>query len=99
VEVALKRTVMEGRFYYCTTDGGFNERCIPLDPMARQSAGLVLRTIDDGIVAPFLVAAPREDACVYCDFQEVCGPYEEIRFARKQEIPQLVQLKAMRGLA
>jgi hypothetical protein len=29
----------------------------------------------------------------------VCGPYEEIRFARKKEIPQLVQLKAMRGLA
>jgi len=99
VEVALKRTVMEGRFYYCTTEGGFDERCIPLDPIARQSAGLVLRTIDDGIAAPFLVAAPREDACVYCDFQEVCGPYEEIRFARKKEIPQLVQLKAMRGLA
>jgi ATP-dependent helicase/nuclease subunit B len=99
VEVALKRTVIEGRFYYCTTDGGFNERCIPLDPIARQSAGLVLRTIDDGIAAPFLVAAPREDACVYCDFQEVCGPYEEIRFARKKEIPQLVQLKAMRDLA
>jgi hypothetical protein len=58
----------------------------------------VLRTIDDGIAAPFLVAAPREDACVYCDFQEVCGPYEEIRFARKKEIPQLVQLKAVRNL-
>jgi RecB family exonuclease len=99
VEVALKRTVMEGRFYYCTTEGGFDERCIQLDPIARQSAGLVLRTIDDGIATPFLVAAPREDACVYCDFQEVCGPYEEIRFARKKEIPQLVQLKAMRGLA
>jgi ATP-dependent helicase/nuclease subunit B len=99
VEVALERTVMEGRFYYCTTDGGFNERCVPLDPIARQSAGLVLRTIDDAIATPFLVAAPREDACVYCDFQEVCGPYEEIRFARKKEIPQLVQLKAMRGLA
>ena len=99
VEAALKRTVAEGRFFYCTADGGFNERCVPLDPIARQSAEAVLRTIDDGIAAPFLVAAPREDACVYCDFQEVCGPYEEIRFARKKEIPQLVQLKAMRDLA
>ena len=45
------------------------------------------------------VAAPREDACVYCDFQDVCGPYEEIRFAKKKDVPQLVQLKAMRGLA
>ena len=99
VEAALKRTVAEGRFFYCTADGGFNERCVPLNPMTRQSAEAVLRTIDGGIAAPFLVAAPREDACVYCDFQEVCGPYEEIRFARKKEIPQLVQLKIMRDLA
>jgi RecB family exonuclease len=99
VETALKRTVSQGRFFYCTADGDFNERCVPLSPMTRQSAEVVLRTIDDGIGAPFLVAAPRKDACVYCDFQEVCGPYEEIRSARKQEIPQLVELKAMRDLA
>jgi ATP-dependent helicase/nuclease subunit B len=98
VEAALKRTVAEGRFFYCTADGGFTERCVPLDPIARQSAEDVLRTIDDGIATPFLVAAPREDACVYCDFQEVCGPYEEIRFSRKKEMPQLVQLKAIRDL-
>ena len=99
VEAGLKRTVSDGRFFYCTADGGFNERSVPLDSIARHSAETVLRTIDDGIAAPFLVAAPREDACVYCDFQEVCGPYEEIRFARKQEIAQIVQLKAMRDLA
>jgi RecB family exonuclease len=99
VEAGLKRTVAEGRFFYCTTDGGFTERCIPLDSITRQRAEFVLRTIDDGIAAPFLAAAPRADACVYCDFQEVCGPYEELRVARKKEIPPLVQLKAMRELA
>ena len=99
VEAALERIVTEGRFFYCTTDGGFNERCIPLDQVARQSAATVLRTIDEGIAAPFLVAAPREDACVYCDFQEVCGPYEEMRSARKEGIPEFVQLRAMRDLA
>jgi ATP-dependent helicase/nuclease subunit B len=99
VEAALKRTVAVGRFFFCTADGAFSERCIPLDPTARQSAELVLRTIDDGIAAPFLVAVPREDACVYCDFQEVCGPYEEIRSSRKKEIPQLDQLQAVRDLA
>jgi ATP-dependent helicase/nuclease subunit B len=98
VEAALKRTVAEGRFFYCTADGGFNERCVPLNAMTKQSAETVLRTIDGGIAAPFLVAAPREDACVYCDFKEVCGPYEEIRFARKKDIQQLMQLKIMRGL-
>lgn len=99
VETALKRTVSEGRFFYCTADGGFNERRVPLDPIARQSAEIVLRTIDGGISTPFLVAAPREDACVYCDFQEVCGPYEEIRLTRKKENAQLVQLRTMRNLA
>ena len=99
VEAALKRTVAEGRFFYCTADGGFGERSVPLDPIARQSAESVLRTIDDGIAAPFLAAAPREDACGCCDFQEVCGPYEELRFARKNKTLALVQLKAMRDLA
>lgn len=98
VEVAMKKTVKEGRFFYCTADGGFNERVIPLDPNARASAETVLRTIDDGISTPFLVPAPREDACAYCDFQEVCGPYEEIRLGRKQENTQLTHLRSMRGL-
>lgn len=99
VEAALKRAVSEGRLFYCTADGGFHEHCIPLDPNARESAEIVLRTIDGGIAAPFLAPAPREDACVYCDFQEVCGPYEEIRFARKKETAQLVQLSVMRNLS
>lgn len=99
VEVAMKKTVKEGRFFYCTADGGFNERVVPLDPNARASAETVLRTIDDGISTPFLVPAPREEACAYCDFQEVCGPYEEIRLARKQDQTQLTHLRSMRGLA
>ena len=99
VEAALKRTVVEGRFFYCTSEGGFTERCVPLNPMTRESAQAVLRIIDGGIAGPFLVAAPREDACVYCDYQEVCGPYEEIRSTRKKEIPQLVQLKMLRDFA
>ena len=99
VETALKRPVVEGRFFYCTAAGGFNERCIPLDPISREAADIVLGTIDNGIAAPFLVPAPREGACDYCDFQEVCGPYEEIRLGRKKENIPLVQLKAMRDLA
>jgi len=99
VETALGRPVLEGRFFYCTAAGGFNQHSIPLDGTARNSADAVLRTIDNGIAAPFLVPAPREDACDYCDFQEVCGPYEEIRLTRKKEISQLVQLKTMRELA
>jgi CRISPR/Cas system-associated exonuclease Cas4 (RecB family) len=99
IEQVLKLAVSEGRLFYCTADGGFNEHRIPLDHIARESAEIVLRTIDTGVARPFLVAAPREDACAYCDFQEVCGPYEEIRVAKKKENVTLVQLKAMRDLA
>jgi ATP-dependent helicase/nuclease subunit B len=98
VEAALQRPVVEGRLFYCTTAGGFSERSIPLDAVARRSAELVLHTVDDAIGAGFLVPAPREQACDYCDFQAVCGPYEQIRLGRKQEISPLVQLRTMRDL-
>jgi ATP-dependent helicase/nuclease subunit B len=98
VEAALERTVIEGRLFYCTTAGGFSERSIPLDPLARRSAEVVLRTVDNTIASCFLVPAPREQACDYCDFQAVCGPYEQIRLGRKQEISPLVQLRTMRDL-
>jgi hypothetical protein len=99
IEQVLKLAVSEGRLFYCTADGGFNEHRIPLDRIARESAEIVLRTIGAGIARPFLVPVPREDACVYCDFQEVCGPYEEVRAAKKNENMTLVQLKAVRDLA
>ena len=99
VEAALQRPVVEGRLFYCTTAGGFSERSIPLDAVARHSAEVVLRTVDEAIAARFLVPAPRDEACAYCDFQPVCGPYEQIRLGRKQEISPLVQLRTMRELA
>jgi ATP-dependent helicase/nuclease subunit B len=98
VEAAFERPVVEGRLFYCTTAGGFSERSIPLDAGARRSADIVLRTVDNAIAACFLVPAPREQACDFCDFQAVCGPYEQIRLGRKEEIPPLTQLKTMREL-
>ena len=94
----LKQTVSVGRLFYCTDECGFSEHRIPLERMARESLEMVLGTIDSGVETPFLVPAPRKDACLFCDYLEVCGPYEEIRIARKNEIPGLVQLKAVRDL-
>jgi ATP-dependent helicase/nuclease subunit B len=98
IETALRLPVTQGRFFYCTATGGFKETSVPVDQNARASAEIVLCTIDNSIAAPFLVPAPREKACDYCDFKEVCGPYEEIRIARKDS-RRLEELKAMRGLA
>jgi ATP-dependent helicase/DNAse subunit B len=99
IEQVLKQTVSEGRLFYCTAEGGFSEHRIPLERRARESLEIVLGAIDSGVETPFLAPAPREGACLYCDYQEVCGPYEEIRIARKNAIPGLVQLKAVRELA
>src|SRR6266481_1040095 len=99
VETALNRPVAESRLFFCTARGGFNEQVIQLNDTARNHGIAVLRAIERAIGSGFLVPAPREDACSCCDFQEVCGPYEEIRINQKSEHPELVQLKAVRKLA
>jgi ATP-dependent helicase/nuclease subunit B len=78
-------TVKEGRLYYCTAAGDFTKVDIPLDESARAAARLVAKTIGESISSGFLPAAPAKDACKYCDFRGVCGPYEEIRTKRKSK--------------
>jgi CRISPR/Cas system-associated exonuclease Cas4 (RecB family) len=97
VEVALGRRVVEGRLFYSTAAGRYSERAVELGPMARAYAETVLRTIDGHIATPFLVPAPKPGACSRCDFREVCGPYEELRVARKSE-DRLVPLSSLRAL-
>ncbi len=77
--------VKEGRLYYCTAAGDFTKVDIPLDESARAAARLVAKTIGEAISTGFLPAAPAKDACKYCDFRGVCGPYEEIRTKRKSK--------------
>ena len=43
-----------------------------------------------------LPAFPRERACDYCDYRIVCGPYEELRSAKKDSTP-LRRLEGLRG--
>lgn len=99
IESALNRSVSQTRLFYCTARGGFSEQILPLDQTARNAGITVLRTIDDAIANGFLVPAPRDEACAGCDFQEVCGPYEETRIQIKNGHPELVRLAALRKLA
>ena len=41
-------------------------------------------TLGDAIAQGFLPAAPAKDACEYCDYRPVCGPYEEQRVAKQK---------------
>jgi RecB family exonuclease len=74
VEAALARPVSHGRLFYCTSVGGFTPVPIPLNDRTRAAGLEVLEVIDRALAAPFLVAAPHEDACGRCDFRPVCGP-------------------------
>jgi CRISPR/Cas system-associated exonuclease Cas4 (RecB family) len=97
VEAALAARVAEARLFFCTAAAGFSERFVRIDDDARRAAQHVLSTIDAAIAGGALPPAPLEGACERCDFREVCGPYEEIRAARKE--PQLLRpLQTLRGL-
>ena len=86
-----------GRLYYCTAAGNFSDRFVTLDAKARTAAAAVAETIGRALEQPFLPAAPARDACRWCDYRVVCGPYEEMRTARKPREP-LAPPEALREL-
>ncbi|HZI89344.1 MAG TPA: PD-(D/E)XK nuclease family protein, partial [Candidatus Polarisedimenticolia bacterium] len=96
-EKMLDAKVESGRLYYCTADGDFTERVIPLDEEARELAGRALGIIGRALEEGFLPAAPAKDACRWCDYQVVCGAREEARTARKPK-DRLIDLTELRGL-
>jgi len=85
-----------GSLYYCTTTGAYTRVPVPLDEVARHAASLVADTVGRALTAGFLPAAPAPGACKFCDFQKVCGPYEERRVLRKPEAA-LASLHTLRG--
>jgi len=93
-EVALGATVAAGRLFYCTQRGGYTEIEVKFGEPTRHHAREALKTMDRAIEEGRLAAAPRRDACGVCDYQIVCGPYEERRTATKPPLPGLLQLRA-----
>ena len=93
-------TVEAGRLYYCTSAGGFAERDVPLDATARARGRDWSRTRSASALAKPLPArgARRAGACRWCDYRAVCGPYEELRIARKPQPPAGARCDALREL-
>jgi ATP-dependent helicase/nuclease subunit B len=85
VEKALGARVEEGRLFFCTSRGGFETKRVKMTEKARESGPHVLEVIDRAIVQAFLPPAPKQKACQWCDFRDVCGPNEEFRAARKDQ--------------
>src|SRR5262249_34504799 len=53
LETATGRPVVEGRLYYATTDGGFQDVPIPITPNARRAGIEVLEIVDRAIETGF----------------------------------------------
>ena len=94
-EQLLDAEVESGRLYYCTADGGYADAVVPLDDRARDAAVTVANTIGGALADGFLPAAPKKDACRWCDYRPICGPHEELRTSRKnrERLAPLVQLR------
>jgi ATP-dependent helicase/nuclease subunit B len=97
IERGLGKPVTEGRLFYATTTGGFVEHAIPITDYTRAQGLHVLSIIDRAVEHGFLVPAPAERACTWCDFRPVCGPREEDRIARKAA-DKLADLEALRSM-
>jgi hypothetical protein len=97
VEQGLGKKVVGGRLFYCTTAGGFAEHEIPINDYTRGQGLQALTIIDRAFELGFLVAAPAERACTWCDFRPVCGPREEERVKRKAA-DRLADLEALRAM-
>ena len=96
-ENLLKKPVQSGRLFYCTRRGEFQVIEVTLDEENRSKFQLVTDVIDKALAEGFLPAAPREKACGFCDYQRVCGPYEEQRVGRKDPT-RLADLNRLRAL-
>jgi CRISPR/Cas system-associated exonuclease Cas4 (RecB family) len=97
VEEGLKKKVVGGRLFYCTTAGGFVEHEIPINEYTRSQGLQALTIVDRAVEHGFLPAAPAERACTWCDFRPVCGPGEERRVAHKAK-DKLADLEALRSM-
>ena len=97
VEAALGRPVDASRLFFCTVKGGFATRSIGLGERERRCGVEVLEIVDRAIEKGELLPAPRAGACGWCDFREVCGPWEEKRVGWK-DTAKLADLEALRRM-
>jgi RecB family exonuclease len=83
-EALLGKPAVSTRLSYCTQRGGYKVDEITVTDEARTHLSKVIEAIDESLAQGFIPAAPRAEACMYCDYRIICGPYEESRVHRKR---------------
>jgi len=98
--ILLGQPVESGRLFYSTQRGGYQQMGVPVNDRARGFLARFLGDVDGSIAGGFLPPAPEKDACEYCDYRVVCGPYEEQRTVRKDRRDERMEaLIEIRGMA
>ena len=102
-ECHLGHACESGRLYYSTRRGNLEKRDVALSSKVRDRVQAVMEYIDSAIEKGFLPAAPRPEvprkkvqACEYCDYRTVCGPYEERRARIKPAVKDLERIRGWR---
>ena len=88
--------VHSGSLYFATVKGRYETVPVLLTVESEAEIEDVLHHIEGAISGGFLPAAPAEDACSFCDYRPVCGPYEELRAKRKKRLTDLNELRKLR---
>lgn len=88
--------VYTGALYFATIKGRYETFPVFLTAQSEAEIETVLQHIEKAVTDGFLVAAPAEDACEFCDYRPVCGPYEEVRAKRKKRMEALKALRSLR---
>jgi ATP-dependent helicase/nuclease subunit B len=95
----LGTDVESGRLFYATQRGDYNHVPIQITDRARAFLAKLLQNIDGSIAQGFLPPSPQKEACGYCDYRPVCGPYEELRSAKKnrrdERLEALIEIRGM----
>jgi ATP-dependent helicase/nuclease subunit B len=81
----LRRSTAQARLAYATDRGGFRNIDFQVNERSVDALKTLLETVDSWIGTGFLPAAPRADACKFCDYQPICGPVEAHRVTRKHQ--------------
>jgi ATP-dependent helicase/nuclease subunit B len=88
-----------GRLLYATQRGEYKHAQIPVTDRSRAFLAKLLQNIDGSIEQGFLPPAPQKEACGHCDYRPVCGPYEELRYAKKnrhdERLEPLIEIRGM----
>ena len=96
-ETVLGKPAVATRLFYSTQRAGYKVDEIAVTEEGREYLAKVIELIDESLSQGFLPAAPREEACKYCDYRIVCGPNEErrLRIKKTDRLRLLEQLRSI----